>query len=71
MVKVRHTVGAFLLATIVASGIVLTPASARAEDLTAYCSLLTQSIEYLENLPHPPQGLLAKLHALYDAYCDQ
>jgi hypothetical protein len=71
MSKVRHTVGAFLLAAIVASGIILTPASARAEDLTAYCSLLADSIEYLNNLPHPPQGLLDKLQATYDTYCAQ
>jgi hypothetical protein len=71
MSKVRHTVGAFLVAAVVASGIILTPASARAEDLTGYCSLLAQSIEYLENLPNPPQGLLARLHGLYDTYCVQ
>ena len=71
MSKVRHTVGAFLVAAGVASGMILTPVSARAEDLTAYCSLLAQSIESLESLPHPPQGLLAKLHALYDTYCVQ
>jgi hypothetical protein len=69
MPKVRRTVGAFLLAAIVASGIVLTPATARAEDFTAYCALLTQAIEYLEGLPHPPQGLLDRLQALYDTYC--
>jgi hypothetical protein len=69
MSTVRRYFSSFLLATIVAAGLVLTPATARADDLTLYCSWLAGSIEFLESKPNPPQGLLANLRALYDTYC--
>jgi hypothetical protein len=69
MSSVRRTLGGFLLALVVASGLVLTPRQAQAQDLNLYCSLLLNAIQFWASKPHPPQGLLEKLYEQYNTYC--
>jgi hypothetical protein len=68
MTPVRRSVGGFLLALVVASGLVLTPAQAQAEE-SVYCAFLAQSIEFWASKPNAPQSLVDKLIALYEANC--
>lgn len=68
MSPVRRTVSGFLLALVVASGLVLMPAQAQAEE-SAYCAFLANAIEFWSNKPNAPQGLVDKLIALYEANC--
>lgn len=69
MSSVRRRAGAFLLASVVATALILTPRPAQASDLGFICTLLAKSIEYLESRPNPPQGILDKLYAQYNTYC--
>jgi hypothetical protein len=69
MSSVRRSVGAFLLASVVASGLILTPRQAQAQDLNLYCSLLLHAIQFWASKPNPPQGLLEKLYEQYNTYC--
>jgi hypothetical protein len=68
MFPVRRTVSGFLLALVVASGLVLMPAQAQAEE-SAYCTFLANSIEFWASKPNAPQSLVDKLIALYEANC--
>lgn len=68
MSPVRRTVGGFLLALVVAAGLVLTPAQAQAEE-SAYCAFLANAIEFWSSKPNAPQSLVDKLIALYEANC--
>jgi ABC-type glycerol-3-phosphate transport system substrate-binding protein len=68
MSPVRRTVSGFLLALVVAAGLVLTPAQAQAEE-SAYCAFLANAIEFWSNKPNAPQNVVDALIALYEAHC--
>jgi hypothetical protein len=71
MSKVRRSVAAFLLATVVATGMVLVPARANASDVAEFCASVAESIKTLESQPFSitREIMLAGLRSTYAVYC--
>lgn len=71
MSKLRRSAAAFLLAAVVATGLVLIPARANASDVAEFCSSLAESIKTLESEPFSitREIMLAGLRSTYAVYC--
>jgi hypothetical protein len=72
MKTIRRNLGAFALATVIATGLVLMPARAHADqDNSSFCESLRVSIETTRSLPDGPfkGALLAYLESTYKTYC--